>query len=124
MNVPPTVLLIEDDDASRELFAHALTSAGWTVRAAGDGLSGLRILDIFTPAVIVLDMVLPAASGLHVLDQLKVRACTAPVVAISGHESGLETARAHDGVLALIRKPFTADELVRTVERARAHAAT
>lgn len=119
---PPAVLLIEDDDATRELFAHALTAAGWAVRAAADGLSGLRVLDVFTPDVIVLDMVLPAASGLHVLDQLQARGCTAPVVAISGHDTAIETARAHHLVLALIRKPFNADELVRTVDRARRYA--
>ena len=116
-----TVLLVEDDDATRELFTHALEMEGWTVRSAADGLSGLRMLEVFTPDVIVLDMRLPAASGLHVLDALKARHRQTPVVAISGHEDSLSVAREHDVVLALIRKPFETDELIRTVAKAKAY---
>ena len=114
-----TVLLVEDDHSARELFAYALEVAGWTVRSAADGLSGLRILDVFTPDVIVLDMRLPAADGGRVLDSLVARGITAPVVAISGYDDAIEMARAHPRVLALIRKPFEPDELVRTVARAK-----
>lgn len=116
-----TVLLVEDDDAMRELFTHALEMEGWTVRSAGDGLSGLRMLEVFTPDVIVLDMRLPAASGLHVLDELRARHRHTPVVAISGHEDSLSIARGHDRVLALIRKPFDTGELVRTVAKAKGY---
>src|SRR5688500_7785658 len=113
------VLLVEDDDATRELFTHALEMAGWTVRSAGDGLSGLRMLDVFRPDVIVLDMRLPAASGLQVLDRLRDRTRSTPVIAISGYDDSLDVARAHDAVLAIIRKPFDTGELVRTVTRAK-----
>ena len=113
------VLLVEDDDATRELFTFALQNAGWNVRSAGDGLSGLRILDVFKPDVIVLDMRLPAASGLQVLDALRERVRHTPVIAISGYDDSLDIARAHDGVLAIIRKPFDTGELVRTVSKAK-----
>ena len=119
---PGNVLLVEDDDAMRELFTYALEQEGWTVRSAADGLSGLRMLEVFSPDVIVLDMRLPAASGLHVLDALRTRHRHTPVVAISGHEDSLTVAREHDGVLALIRKPFETGELIRTVAKAKAYA--
>jgi len=114
-----SVLLVEDDDATRELFTHALQMAGWTVRSAGDGLSGLRMLDVFSPDVIVLDMRLPAASGLQVLDTLRDRTRKTPIIAISGYDDSLDAARAHDAVLAIIRKPFDTGELVRTVAKAK-----
>ena len=117
------VLLVEDDDATRELFTFALQNAGWNVRSAGDGLSGLRILDVFKPDVIVLDMRLPAASGLQVLDALRERVRHTPVIAISGYDDSLDIARAHDGVLAIIRKPFDTTELVRTVSKAKNYTA-
>lgn len=123
MSIRGTVLLIEDDDAARELFAYALEVAGWTIRSAADGLSGLRILEVFRPDVIVLDMRLPAADGVSVLDALTGRGITAPVIAISGYDDAIEAARAHPRVLALIRKPFTPDELVRAVVRAKEYAA-
>jgi len=119
MTTTGNVLLVEDDDATRELFAHALETAGWTVRSAGDGLSGLRMLDVFNPDVIVLDMRLPAASGLQVLDTLRDRNRNTPVIAISGYDDSLDVARAHEAVLATIRKPFETGELVRTVSRAK-----
>jgi DNA-binding NtrC family response regulator len=122
MTTHGNVLLIEDDSSARELFAYTLEVAGWTVRSAGDGLSGIRMLDVFDPDVVVLDMRLPAADGLSVLDTLGGRARTLPVIAISGYEDALETARAHPQVLALIRKPFTPEELVRTVARAKEYA--
>jgi len=115
------VLLVEDDDATRELFTFALQTAGWNVRSAADGLSGLRMLDVFRPDVIVLDMRLPAASGLQVLDSLRERQRHTPVIAISGYEESLDVARAHDRVLAVIRKPFDTGELVRTVAKAKTY---
>ena len=115
------VLLIDDDDICRELFTYTLEQNGWTVRSAGDGLSGLRILDVFRPDVIVLDMRLPAADGMSVLDRLDERGIKAAVIAISGYDDGIEIARAHPQVLAMIRKPFEPAELVRTVARAKTH---
>jgi DNA-binding NtrC family response regulator len=113
------VLLVEDDSAARELFVYALELAGWHVRSAGDGLSGLRILDVFNPDVIVLDMRLPAADGICVLDHLTARSVRIPVIAISGYDDAIDAARRHPQVLAMIRKPFYPDELVRTVARAK-----
>lgn len=118
------VLLIEDDDATRELLAYALTQAGWNVRSAGDGLSGIRMLDVFEPNVIVLDMRLPAATGLEVLERLRTLGRSTPVIAISGYDDSIAVARAHDRVIALIRKPFAPGELVRAVARAAELSAT
>jgi DNA-binding response OmpR family regulator len=118
------VLVVEDDSATRELFVYALELAGWHVRSAADGLSGLRILDVFNPDVIVLDMRLPAADGVSVLDNLTARSVRAPVIAISGYDDAIETARAHPHVLAMIRKPFEPQELVRTVAKAKEFLAT
>ena len=57
------MLLVEDDDSAREIFAKALRMTGYQVRTAADGLAGLRLLEVFEPDVVVLDLVLPIASG-------------------------------------------------------------
>jgi DNA-binding response OmpR family regulator len=124
MTTRGNVLVVEDDSATRELFVYALELAGWHVRSAADGLSGLRILDVFNPDVIVLDMRLPAADGVSVLDHLTARSVRAPVIAVSGYDDAIETARAHPLVLAMIRKPFEPQELVRTVAKAKQFLAT
>jgi CheY-like chemotaxis protein len=119
------VLLIEDDEATRNLFAQALTVAGYRVRTAADGLSALRVLEVFTPDVIVVDLRLPVADGSHVVEGARRRPSTSriPIIAISGFDEELDVARADPEVLAVIRKPFTPDELVRAVTRAREYAA-
>ena len=116
---PDRVLLVEDDDATRELFANALRFTGFQVRTAADGLGGLRVLDIFDPNVIVLDLGLPIASGFEVLHELRAQARThIPVIAISGHDRGVELARVNPEFFAALAKPFDPDTLVRAVRLA------
>jgi CheY-like chemotaxis protein len=119
------VLLVEDDEATRNMFAQALHMAGYRVRTASDGLSALRVLEVFTPDVIVVDLRLPVADGAHVVEGVRRRPSTSriPIIAISGFEDALDMARADPEVLAVIRKPFSPDELVRAVTRARQYGA-
>ncbi|HKY80441.1 MAG TPA: response regulator [Sphingobium sp.] len=122
--IPPVqVLLVEDDDSARELFATALRMTGHLVRTAPDGLAGLRMLEAFEPDVIVVDLALPIASGFEVLDELRSaeRTHATPVIAISGHEPGLQQARANREFFAVLAKPFDPQRLVRMVDRAHRH---
>jgi CheY-like chemotaxis protein len=66
----PSVLLVEDHDAVRRLFDAALTSAGFNVRQASDGLEALRALDSDPPDVVVLDLIMPLIDGFAVLREL------------------------------------------------------
>lgn len=114
------VLLVEDDERAREMFAAALRLTGFYVRTAADGLLGLRQLESFDPDVIVLDLGLPVASGFEVLHELRAvpRTRTTPVIAISGLERGLRLAMANPEFFATIPKPFDPEALVRVVSRA------
>lgn len=114
------VLLVEDDAATREMLATALRVSGYQVRTAADGLAGLRLLDSCEPAVVVLDLALPIASGLEVMRELRVagRKRDVPVIGISGHDDILKLAAATSDFFATLAKPFEPAVLVRTVERA------
>jgi DNA-binding response OmpR family regulator len=114
------ILLVEDDDAARELFAQALRLTGYVVRTAADGLVGLRLVDAFDPDVIVLDLGLPIASGFEVLHEIRLapKRQETPVIAISGLESGLKLAKKNPEFFATISKPFDPEALVRVVTRA------
>ena len=120
---PAHVLLVEDDDQAREMFATALRLTGYHVRTASDGLAGLRVLEAFEPDVVVVDLMLPIASGFEVLHELRaaVRTQHTPVIAISGNHRGLELAKANPEFFATIQKPFDPETLVRMVDRARRH---
>jgi DNA-binding response OmpR family regulator len=111
----PTVLLVEDDRATRELFSYALRLAGFAVSVASDGLSALRLLDQELPDVIVLDLDLPRISGIELREELVAHAETSaiPVIVVTGTEWAVPTP-----VFALLRKPITAYDVVSAVQRA------
>jgi DNA-binding response OmpR family regulator len=114
------ILIIEDDDATREMLATALRMSGYHVRSAADGLAGLRLLEAYEPDVVVLDLGLPIASGFDVLQELRAVAKTrlTPVIAISGMDHYLKAARDNHDFVATIPKPFEPESIVRAVNRA------
>jgi DNA-binding response OmpR family regulator len=112
------VLLVEDDEATLAMYATALRMEGFQVRTALDGVSALRILESFHPDVAILDLKLPMASGFEVLHELRATQLKIPVIAVSGHEPGLELAKRNPDFFAALRKPFDPDDLIGVTRRA------
>jgi DNA-binding response OmpR family regulator len=112
------VLLVEDDEQTRELYRHAIKAAGYEVAAVEDGLAALRRLDIETPDVIVLDLVLPRLGGVDVFQELRANPDTRkiPVIAVTGADRlfGVDTTEFH----YFLRKPVSPDVLVATIDQA------
>ena len=111
-----SILVIEDDRDTRDLFTTSLKAAGFHVIAVSDGVEALRALDTATPALIVLDLGLPRLSGRDVAREIAARADTraVPVVVVTGLDA--------DGLpatvpMTVLRKPIDPELLVRTVER-------
>lgn len=111
----PHVLLVEDDGEMRHLTARLLRENGFTVSAARDGRE-MRALLAVTPMpvdLLLLDIMLPGASGLDLLREVRVERPNLPVVMLTAR--GEET----DRVLGLelgaddyVTKPFGRHELV------------
>lgn len=80
------VLLVEDSKFLRAATVQALTSAGYEVVSAGDGDQAVRLAREHTPALILLDVMLPKMSGPDVLRVLKNDPATAaiPVMMLTG----------------------------------------
>jgi CheY-like chemotaxis protein len=70
-NPPPSVLLIEDEEAARYLLRRHLSEVHCAVHEAPDGPTGLRLARELRPDVIFLDLVMPTLSGFETLDHLK-----------------------------------------------------
>ncbi|HEV8237192.1 MAG TPA: response regulator [Gemmatimonadaceae bacterium] len=111
----PTILLVEDDSATRELFDYALRLSGFAVIAARDGLAGLRAIEQQVPDAVVLDLDLPNVSGIDVHQEIASHAETRdiPIIIVTG--TGW---RAPAGVFRMLRKPITSDVLVTVVQQA------
>ncbi|MGZ6080310.1 MAG: response regulator [Myxococcaceae bacterium] len=112
-----TVLVVDDDPGIRESVTEVLTGEGYRVLQAGDGAEALEHLaDLAERCVVLLDLAMPRMNGLEFLAELSRRGQIArtPVLVMSAnaHPGELD----HPQVVALLRKPFELDDLLRWVE--------
>ena len=66
-----SVLVVEDDDDTREMMARTLTGDGWTVRQAGNGRLALESVREVLPDLILLDLMMPEMDGFEFIAQLR-----------------------------------------------------
>jgi two-component system nitrogen regulation response regulator NtrX len=115
------VLVVDDEADIRELVAGVLEDEGYTVRTAADSTSALDAIEDRRPSLVLLDVWLQGSrlDGLQLLEQIKSRDVTVPVIMISGH-GNLDTAVAaiREGAVDFIEKPFEAGKLLHLVGRA------
>lgn len=108
----PRVLVVDDERGLRELLEYGLEQAGFSVRSAADGGEGLRLLEAWSPDVIVLDVGLPERDGFALLPDIR-RLTTAPVVMLTARtELGEKLAGFSAGADDYVGKPFDLEELV------------
>ncbi len=112
----PRVLIIEDDPNVAEVVTRYLEREGYVVEATGDGLEGLERALADPPDLVVLDLMLPALSGLEVCRRLRAKV-PVPVIMLTarGEEvdriAGLEL-----GADDYVAKPFSPRELTARVK--------
>ncbi|NUT56752.1 MAG: response regulator, partial [Thermoleophilia bacterium] len=111
-----TILLIEDDDAVRAIARRVLGGAGYTVVEARYGSEALELAegDLALDAVLS-DVVMPGLSGPEVVGRLQALRPELGAVFMSGYApESMGSLRGHE----LVRKPFTAPQLLEAVRRA------
>ena len=115
------VLVVDDEADIRELVAGVLEDEGYSVRTAADSSGALDAIEDRRPSLVLLDVWLQGSrlDGLQLLEQVKTRDPTLPVIMISGH-GNLDTAVAaiREGAVDFIEKPFEAGKLLHLVGRA------
>jgi DNA-binding response OmpR family regulator len=111
------VLIVEDSDEMRELYAFVLARAGFDVVEAGDGEAALRLLDEARPDVLVTDIRTPGLNGLDLIHCVRGTEEWAdlPVVAISGGGDEWLAEAAAQGATLTLRKPLEPNRLLATV---------
>jgi DNA-binding response OmpR family regulator len=113
--------LVEDDACLRALLAQYLGNEGYPVQEVTDGAEAVRWLDSARaagtrPAVVLLDLMLPAVSGLQVLQHLMACCSDVPIVVMSVSDP-LLTAAMELGASAVLIKPFELDQVLPVVAR-------
>jgi len=115
-----TVLVVEDENALREVARKMLVRLGYTVLVAANADQALRLFEQNGAIdVLLTDVVMPGASGPELTRQLAERYPALKVIYMSGYteDAIVEHGVLHSGV-ALLHKPFTSDTLDRKVREA------
>ena len=115
----PSVLVVDDDPDTRELYSFLLDSVGYRVEAAGDVSSAAARAARTTPHVVITDWRLPDGDGLAVADAVHARTGSrrVPIIAATGVSmSGAlsDEARAR-GFVSTLLKPISPDDILKTV---------
>jgi DNA-binding response OmpR family regulator len=111
----PLVLIVEDEDSLRELYAAELASAGFMVLEAADGAAGIEKALQFGPHAVVLDLMLPGIDGFKVARRLRADDRTHDVAlialtALTSHK--FEKLAIAAGCDAFLSKPVLAEALI------------
>jgi two-component system, cell cycle sensor histidine kinase and response regulator CckA len=118
MRPTPSVLVVDDVDATRHGLAELLRLRGYVPREAKNGAEGIEVLrqhpDI---CVVVLDLTMPGTSGLWFREQQLMEPALAhvPVIVFTGSATAEELRRL--AVTDVLMKPFSVDELFAAIAR-------
>ncbi len=116
-----TVLVVDDDPGVRDLLASTFELADWRVHVAGDGQAAIdALLEGPSPALVVVDMMMPGVSGFEVLQAMHAHPALSdvPRIVCSARDSGVEREVAHDlGAAEWLVKPVDPGALLAVAER-------
>jgi two-component system response regulator RegX3 len=106
------ILLVEDDEATREALSRLLYGEGFEVGIAGTGPDALRQFDSDGADLILLDWILPELSGLEVCRRLR-QTSKVPVIMVTAKDSEIDKVVALElGADDYVTKPFSSRELI------------
>jgi two-component system response regulator (stage 0 sporulation protein F) len=122
------VLIVDDEAAIRGLLRMAFEAQGFEVAEADNGAEALSLHDSFSPAAVVIDLIMPGMEGIETIRRLRSLNATLRIVALSGGGSMgftdyLKYAQQLGADLAM-SKPVAIKELVRQVSRLLSEART
>ncbi len=116
--VQPSVLIVEDEPAQREVLSYNFAAEGYRVASAGNGEEALLMVSEETPDLIVLDWMLPSVSGIEVCRRLKSRVETrnVPIIMLSARSEEVDRVRGLEtGADDYVVKPYSVVELMARV---------
>jgi len=116
----PTILVVEDQEDTREFYKMCLSLEGFAVRCAVDGVDGIAQVRVHRPQVVVLDFTLPRLNGAEVLRKIRRDPGInhTPVVLVSGRLQEFLAEVNELTVHAALEKPCGVKELVGAIRSA------
>jgi two-component system KDP operon response regulator KdpE len=121
MNLPETILIIDDEVQIRRLLEITLSSNGFRISEAGTGKEGLIAAATYNPALIILDLGLPDTNGIEILKKIR-EWYQKPIIILSVKNSEEDIINALDnGANDFLTKPFRTGELLARIRVALRH---
>jgi DNA-binding response OmpR family regulator len=119
-----SLLIVEDDEATRSFLAENLTADGYSVACAAGAAEGVRQIEVRHPSLVLLDLTLEDGSGLDLLDRVRASDGISsrldpelPVIVITGRGGEADRVRGFArGADDLVVKPFLYGELLGRVK--------
>ena len=118
MAAQPHVLIVEDEEAQREVLAYNLEAEGFRVTRAEDGEEGLLMVSEDPPDVMVLDWMLPRVTGIEICRRLKMDPATRgiAIIMLSARSEEFDKVRGLEtGADDYVTKPYSVTELMARV---------
>ena len=117
--MPQTILVIEDDDVMRELMQLSLVRSGYEVTVAEDGVRGYDTALFLKPDLIVTDIQMPGADGIHVVRRVRDTPSLerTPILVTTAFGTGSATFALQLGANAYEPKPINSQSFLSTVRR-------
>lgn len=110
------ILVVEDEDDTRDLVSLLLEQAGAQLRSVASAESALESLTDFTPDLLLSDLAMAGHDGLWLVEQMRSRLPELPTIALSAYAASEDAERARDaGFDAYLVKPVEADRLLAKV---------
>jgi DNA-binding response OmpR family regulator len=110
------ILVVDDDTSVRKMLARVLVGEGYSVCAAADGASAIKIAAATKVDLVLLDLNLPGKSGWDTFERLTAENPLLPVIIVTARANQLFTALGA-GVGALLEKPLHFPKLLETVRQ-------
>lgn len=113
----PKILAVDDDLSILEIYKDIFAAAGFEVRTAEDAVAAVTLYQQFQPDLLVLDVDMPAGGGQKVFDRLRnLFQSPTPIIFSTGMPEHIQNLAKLANV-AVIKKPFAADQLVAEAKR-------
>ena len=109
------IALISNEAKLNELMKKRLESSGASVVAVNNGQEGLKLIETGKPDLIILDVLMPGLTGYAILDILKAKNSTIPVLVISGVEDMVDNLAAQN-IAGLLIKPINTDKMLMHID--------
>lgn len=118
--MPDRILVVDDEEAIREIVAQMLTTAGYVCKQAGSGMEALATLTSGEQFELMLsDLMMAELDGIGLLERTKEKYPDMPVVMVTAvHDISVALAAIRNGAYDYLLKPFEREQLLNTVSRA------